>query len=262
MAAIIARLNSPVKEDGTRDVIYFETSIDAVIDHTTGKTVRDLINERTYPEATDTVAGLMGPQDKQNLDALYRQYIIVSRTDPERACQWYELLSSKYEVIASGPSIPSVPKEIHFFEKDSDTGAWVKTNLFDPYIQEACEILNRYDVVLRKRVDTVNGTTYISEFGSTYIPSVKYTANNTCSISYHATDDLTINGRPASTISMVLTNVDMSSISSEITKTVAIMVVSVGEDPMMDPTVTPNVPDPSDPTTGGSGTTQTPDPTT
>ena len=95
MPAIIGRINTPLRDDGTRYQIYFETSIDAVVDPNTGKTVRQLIDEKTYPEASKTQAGLMSTQDKEHLDEIYNQLVVVSEENPGRPCIWYELLKEQ-----------------------------------------------------------------------------------------------------------------------------------------------------------------------
>lgn len=231
MPAVIARLNSPVKNDGGRDVIYFESSIDAVIDHTSGKSVRELIEERTYPEATETSSGLLSFTDKQHLEEIYRQMIIISDVNPEKPCQWFQLRSSSYELINSGSSVPTTPKKAYFYEYVTATSKWKRVTALDSLIQSVTESLGRHDFVLKKKADTVSGTTYISEFGGTFIPLVRYAVNNTCTISMTETQDQEIDGKKASTITVVVANIDMASIQTQKTYSLALMLLEEGQTP-------------------------------
>ena len=47
MAAIIGKLNTPVGDDGSRTVIYLQTSYDAVFDPNTGETLREALEDRS-----------------------------------------------------------------------------------------------------------------------------------------------------------------------------------------------------------------------
>ena len=90
MSAVIARLETPAKEDGSRDRMYVETCLDAVVDPTTGKKLTKVLKEMKEPLASDKNPGLMSPTDKVTVDRLYKSEVILSTTDPDRECIWLE----------------------------------------------------------------------------------------------------------------------------------------------------------------------------
>ena len=248
MAAIIGRLNSPVKENGERDVIYFETSIDAVIDYTTGQTVREIIEEHTYPDASLTEPGLMSPEDKSHLDELYNQLIIVRATDPKRACLWMQVHRQTTE--ESGDVEVRTPMAMYIYTYNSSTDTYIRTSDLDAYIRNCHESLGRYEFELRK-ITVAGDTKCISEFGTTYVPTVKYGVDNTCTIPYTVVNDTTIFGKPAMHVAIVVQSVTTDLISSYIPYDVYIMLLPDG-------TPAPETVDPENPgddtgTDGGDG---------
>lgn len=94
MAAIIGKLNSPVEDNGSRTVIYLQTSYDAVFDPNTGETLREALEDRSYPNADSVHTGLMTSESYQQLQALYKQLVIMDENNPGTACVWLELLST------------------------------------------------------------------------------------------------------------------------------------------------------------------------
>nr|DAK22953.1 MAG TPA: hypothetical protein [Caudoviricetes sp.] len=92
MAAIIGRLNSPVNEDGSRTVIYLETSVEAVVDPTTGKNLKEVLESLTYPDASSTASGLLSSENYKRLQEMYKQLMVVSKENPGRPCNWKEIV--------------------------------------------------------------------------------------------------------------------------------------------------------------------------
>lgn len=94
MAAIIGRLNSPVNEDGSRTVVYLETSVEAVVDPSTGKNLKEILESLTYPDASLTKSGLLSPENLRKIMESYNQLIVVGEENPGRACHWKEVIPS------------------------------------------------------------------------------------------------------------------------------------------------------------------------
>lgn len=94
---INGRLHTPEDENGERQVIMLETDVDHVKDLDSDKTLRELLSEQTYTNATPTQSGLMSAGDKTKLETLYNEKVIVSESDPGVPCMWYEVLNNDEE---------------------------------------------------------------------------------------------------------------------------------------------------------------------
>ena len=91
MSAKIARINSPVV-DGERSILYFETSVDAVIDPKTGESVRKMIQTHTYDPVSEDTDGIMTAEQYKQFLAMLEISTVVSPDKPDRSCTWLKVL--------------------------------------------------------------------------------------------------------------------------------------------------------------------------
>lgn len=94
---INGRLYTPEDENGQRQVVMLETDLEHVRDLDTGKTLKDMMSEQSYSNASQTESGLMSAGDKTKLDTLYNEKTIISENDPEVPCMWYQVLEAYQE---------------------------------------------------------------------------------------------------------------------------------------------------------------------
>lgn len=89
---ITAKLYTPIDETtGERKRILIQTTADNVIDPETGESVKQMIADCTYSEATETESGLMSPTHVKNMKTLMESKIVVSEDDPGVPCMWYQI---------------------------------------------------------------------------------------------------------------------------------------------------------------------------
>lgn len=91
---ILAKLNTPVDSNtGQRTQILLQTTPENVIDPETGKNLKQMMNDITYPDATTSESGLMSPQQVTNLSTLMSERTIISEENPGQPCMWIEIES-------------------------------------------------------------------------------------------------------------------------------------------------------------------------
>lgn len=91
MPAKIARINSPVT-DGERSILYFETSVDAVIDPKTGDTVRKMIQTHSYDPVSEDSDGIMTSEQYKAFLAMKKLAPVISPDKPDHECTWLKVL--------------------------------------------------------------------------------------------------------------------------------------------------------------------------
>lgn len=103
MGTIIARLHTPEDDAGERDVMHPETSIDAVVDPISGINLPDRLagieNQLVPASIEQHTNGLFTPDEKELLQTLGSNEIIISETKPDRTngCLWVHVDASKTE---------------------------------------------------------------------------------------------------------------------------------------------------------------------
>lgn len=103
MGTVISRLHTPEDENGERDVMHPETSIDAVVDPISGIHLPDrlsTIENQLVPASIEHhTNGLFTPDEKQLLQTLASSEIIISEKKPDRTngCLWIHIDSTKTE---------------------------------------------------------------------------------------------------------------------------------------------------------------------
>ena len=92
---IYGQLFTPENEDGQRRLVILDSDLDHVRDPASNKTLREILAERNYSNATETTSGLMASGDKVKLESLNRTRPIISEFDPGVPCMWYQVLESE-----------------------------------------------------------------------------------------------------------------------------------------------------------------------
>ena len=89
---IVGILHSPADDEtGERKRILIQTTPDNIIDEKTGKTLTQILEENTYSDATESNSGLMSPTYVVNLKALMNDTNVISETNPNKPCMWYQI---------------------------------------------------------------------------------------------------------------------------------------------------------------------------
>lgn len=91
-STIVGILHTPADDTtGERQEILIRTSLDYVIDPTTGKSAREVLRDNTYSDATEEKSGLMSPTYVTNMKTLMNDTTIISETNPNQPCLWYHI---------------------------------------------------------------------------------------------------------------------------------------------------------------------------
>lgn len=90
---VVVRMHTPADPDtGERKRMIIETTSDYVFDTDTGQTIKEMIKERTYGNASDTEPGLMSSTQVNNLNTLVEEQNIFSEDQPEVPCMWFQIM--------------------------------------------------------------------------------------------------------------------------------------------------------------------------
>lgn len=93
--SVLGVLRTPVRDDGTRAVVLLRGDIENIYDRTTGKSLKQIISEITFPVADESNNGLMSTTHVSQLNDAFNARIIAQTAEPSGQCLWFRIDSSE-----------------------------------------------------------------------------------------------------------------------------------------------------------------------
>lgn len=89
--SVLGVLRTPIREDGTRAVVLLRGDIENIYDRTTGKSLKQIISEITFPVADESNNGLMSTTHVSQLTDVFNSRIITQKEEPSGQCIWFKV---------------------------------------------------------------------------------------------------------------------------------------------------------------------------
>lgn len=93
--SVLGVLRTPVREDGTRAVVLLRGDIENIYDRSTGKSLKQIISEITFPVADESHNGLMSSAHVKKLNEVYNARIVIGEEEPSSQCIWFQVTSKE-----------------------------------------------------------------------------------------------------------------------------------------------------------------------